>query len=174
MRHFKSQTSRRVWDGPINHYQPTDVLKFITLLVALLSIWIQSRARPSHIKWNETDMHIEPFQFSLSHHNDLKNVFNKLCSQIYDHRILSVLSRPKTRYFAEPVFPHVFRDVSKEIFDWWIYSKKNYQLYNFPSYMFSLLQNVMSVKWTTDAFRGCEGAFRDWKVIWMKHSVLKR
>jgi hypothetical protein len=62
----------------ISHYQPRDVLTFITLRDRL-SIWTQSQAGPLHIKWNnnnnnnkKTDKHTEPFQFCLPYHNDMK------------------------------------------------------------------------------------------------------
>lgn len=49
-------------------------------------------------------MHIDSFQFGLSHCSDLKNVFTKLYSKIYDHRIFPFLSGTKNRYFNQASF----------------------------------------------------------------------
>lgn len=91
---------------------------------ALLSIWTQSRVGPFHIKWNKTDMRIDSFQFGLSHSSDLKNVFNKLYSQIYDHQIFPFLSRTKTRYFAELEFRDALSAMSKAISEGCSHRKK--------------------------------------------------
>lgn len=100
----------------INHYQLT-CIKIYHSSKTLLSIWTQARVGPFHIKWNKTDMHIDSFQFGLSHRNDLKNVFNKLCSQIYDHRIFPFLSRTKSRYLTELDSCVAFSAPSKAIFE---------------------------------------------------------
>ena len=62
-------------------------------------------------------MHIDSFQFGLSHRNGLKNVFNKLCSQIYDRWIFLFLPRTKTRYLTELDSCVAFSAPSKAIFE---------------------------------------------------------
>lgn len=108
----------------INHYQLTDVLKFVTFSTAFMSFWTQSRVDLFHLKWDKTVTHIDSFQFGLFHHNDLKNVFNKLYSQIYDRWIFPFLSRTKTRYFAKPVFSDAFSTTCKAIFEECVHRKK--------------------------------------------------
>lgn len=69
-------------------------------------------------------MRIDSFQFGLSHSSDLKNVFNKLYSQIYDHQIFPFLSRTKTRYFAELEFRDALSAMSKAISEGCSHRKK--------------------------------------------------